>query len=86
MDCKYSGDFNEPHQIIKKRRVTEQAKINTLSVINNGKSGETFREIEAVRLMKLGRSILLLTDLLVLISHIIKINKLKSLFIYLLIL
>lgn len=55
MECTYTGQFDDPHNVIKKRRLTGKAKTNELSsIVNFGKSSETYREFEAVRLMKSG--------------------------------
>jgi len=55
MNCTYIGNFNEEHTSIKKRRIIGPAKTAALtSILNEGLSCETFREREAVRLMKIG--------------------------------
>lgn len=55
MECTYTGQFDDQHSKIKKRRLTGKAKTNVVSaIVNDGKSSETYREFEAVRLMKSG--------------------------------
>lgn len=55
MECTYTGQFDDPHKVIKKRRLTGKAKTNAVSaIVNCGKSCETYREFEALRLMKSG--------------------------------
>lgn len=61
MECTYTGQFDDPHKIIKKRRLTEKAKMNVISaIVNDGKSSETYREFEAVRLMKSGKIVFII--------------------------
>lgn len=55
MECKYIGNFDEPHGVYKKRCMVGQTKDKALSLIQNkGISSETYREMEAVRLMRQG--------------------------------
>lgn len=55
MECEYYGHFEEQHNTKKKRRLAGQAKLSALnSILDKGKSCETFREIEAVRIMSQG--------------------------------
>lgn len=54
MHCTYKGFFEEKHKI-KKRRMIGPAKENAvMSLIAYNKSSETYREIEANRLVKIG--------------------------------
>eukprot|EP00102_Acyrthosiphon_pisum_P022436 XP_016659646.1 PREDICTED: uncharacterized protein LOC107883669 [Acyrthosiphon pisum] len=53
MQCSYVGNFNEPHKVIKKRRMIGPVIEKALShIVKEGMSCETYRENEAVRLMK----------------------------------
>lgn len=55
MECSYTGSFNEVHKI-KKRRMIGPAQTKAITaMINDGRSSESFREMEAVRLIKMGR-------------------------------
>jgi len=55
MKCTYIGNFNEAHETNKKRRMIGPAIEKALTaIISKNISCETFREIEANRLMKLG--------------------------------
>lgn len=55
MECMYIGKFNEPHGVPKKRRMVGQAREKAVSsILIEGKSCETYREMEAVRTMKQG--------------------------------
>lgn len=54
MQCSYSGNFEEVHKKKKRRMIgPAQAKAVT-ALVNDGRSGESYREMEAVRLMKIG--------------------------------
>jgi len=54
MNCTYTGNFNEEHSIIRKRRMIGPAlKTSTEAVLNN-LSCESSRERESARLMKMG--------------------------------
>jgi len=54
MNCTYTGNFNEEHNINRKRRMIGPAlKKSTTAVLNN-LSCESFRERESARLMKMG--------------------------------
>jgi len=56
MQCAYIGNFNEPHKVTKKRRMIGYAIDKALScIVEQGISCETYREREAVRLMKTGK-------------------------------
>jgi len=56
MQCTYVGNFNEPHQVTKKRRMIGPVIEKALSrIVEQGVSCETYREHEAVRLMKTGK-------------------------------
>lgn len=56
MQCTYVGNFNEPHKVIRKRRMIGPVINNALSrIVEEGISCETFREKEAMRLMEQGR-------------------------------
>lgn len=58
MKCTYIGNFNEAHDNIKKRRMIGPDIVKALTaIVNNRMSCETFREMEAKRLMKLGKDI-----------------------------
>lgn len=53
MECNYVGNFNETHTIRKKRRMTRPVIKKAVShIVEQGISCETYRELEAVRLMK----------------------------------
>lgn len=54
MQCSYVGNFNEPHKVLKKRRMIGPVIEKALSqyIVKEGMSCETYRENEAVRLMK----------------------------------
>ncbi|KAL5245470.1 hypothetical protein ACI65C_012880 [Semiaphis heraclei] len=53
MECKYVGNFDQIHSTTKKRRLIGPTFEKAVSlIINEGVSCETFREREAVRLMK----------------------------------
>lgn len=55
MHCKYVGHFDQIHSTTKKRRLIGPTFEKAVSlIINEGVSCETFREREAVRLMKEG--------------------------------
>lgn len=55
MQCTYSGNFNEAHQVLKTCRLIGPAKTKVIdSIFNVGFSSETYRESEAGRLMKIG--------------------------------
>lgn len=54
MQCSYTGNFDELHRT-KKRRMIGSTQSNAIAaIINGGHSSESFREMEAVRLMKIG--------------------------------
>ncbi|KAF0708414.1 Uncharacterized protein FWK35_00030788, partial [Aphis craccivora] len=56
MQCTYVGNFNEPHQVTKKRRMSGPVIEKALSrIVEQGVSCETYREHEAVRLIKTGQ-------------------------------
>lgn len=56
MHCTYFGNFNEEHQIQRKRRMIGPAIYkSTNSIVNEGMACETYREREAVRLMRMGK-------------------------------
>lgn len=58
MYCTYKGNFYEKHET-KKRRIIGPAKDRAiLSLSVNGMSSETYRELEANRVMKIGRYLL----------------------------
>lgn len=55
MQCEYIGNFNKSHSTTKKRRMIGAASEKAISLIlKDGISCESFREREAVRLMKEG--------------------------------
>lgn len=55
MKCTYIGNFNDTHNTSKKRRLIGPAMNKALTAITDKKlSCETYREIEANRLMKIG--------------------------------
>jgi len=55
MECKYVGNYNEIHKTIKKRRMIGPIIDKALTrVVNEGIACESFRENEALRLMKTG--------------------------------
>lgn len=55
MDCIYTGNYDEEHKVMRKRRIVGPMinKFKT-SIFNEGKSCEIIREEEANRLMKMG--------------------------------
>lgn len=56
MKCTYTGNFDTLHDLNKKRRIIGPVKEKILKSIINDKMGcETYREIEATRLMKMGK-------------------------------
>lgn len=56
MQCTYVGNFNELHKATKKRRMIGPVIEKALSsIVEQGISCETYREKEAVRLMKTGK-------------------------------
>lgn len=56
MTCSYMGNFDESHKT-KKRRMIGPAQNKAIeAILNDGHSSESFREIEAVRLMKISKS------------------------------
>jgi len=57
MDCLYIGKFNETHtEYNKKRRLIGTAKEKALtSIIDKNIACQTYREKEALRLMKIGK-------------------------------
>lgn len=56
MHCTYIGNFNDNHETTKKRRLIGPTKEKAISLIVDGKMAcETFREREAIRLMKTGK-------------------------------
>lgn len=72
MQCTYMGNYENEHKTIKKRRLIGPAKELALdNVIEKGKSSETFREEQAVQLMKSGSIInylyLIIYDFLILL-------------------
>ena len=55
MECEYVGKYNEEHVQVKKRRMIGPTRNTALkNIIDEGKASETYREIEAVRLMRTG--------------------------------
>lgn len=55
MECTYVGNFNM-HHTNKKRRLIGPARQKAISsIINKNISCETFRDSEAIRLMKIGK-------------------------------
>lgn len=59
MKCTYSGDFDSIHKA-KKRRMIGPAQVQAITaMVNDGRSSESYREMEAARLMKIGISILI---------------------------
>jgi len=55
MECKYVGNYNEIHTTIKKRRMIGPTIDKALlRVVDEGIACESFRENEALRLMKTG--------------------------------
>lgn len=56
MHCIYSGNFNEEHKIKRKRRVRRPVIFKSAnSWVNEGIAYETYKEEEAVRLMKVDK-------------------------------
>lgn len=65
MKCTYIGNFNEGHETTKKRCLIGPAMDKALTaIISNNISCEAFREIEANRLMKLDKKILMLINMI----------------------
>lgn len=57
MQCTYVGNYAEEHRKIKKHRMVGVEIEKALSsIVDNGKSCEYYREIEACHLMKTGQS------------------------------
>lgn len=55
MQCTYIGNFTDEHRQVKKRRMVGSDIDKALeSVVHNGISCESYREMEARRLMKIG--------------------------------
>jgi len=55
MHCTFRGNFQEAHETTKKRRLIGPAMEKAISSICvDGLSSETYREREAVRLIKIG--------------------------------
>lgn len=76
MECTYSGNFNKPHGIVKKRRMIRPVINNVLSnIIDRGISCESFRENEALRLMKPGNLQNILELFLTNVKNYIEINN-----------
>lgn len=64
MQCEYVGNYDEPHKMVKKRRmIGSQIHQAVEKIVNKSLSCETYREREACRLMKIGKYM----DLIVLI-------------------
>lgn len=55
MNCTYTGNFNEEHNINRKRRIIGPAlKKSTAAIFEDNLSCESYRERESARLMKMG--------------------------------
>lgn len=55
MECEYVGKYDEEHIQVKKRRMIGPIRDTALkNIVHEGKASETYREIEAVRLMRTG--------------------------------
>jgi len=54
MECTYTGNFNEVHKTNKRRMIGPVQSKAITAMINDGRSSESFRETEAVRLKKIG--------------------------------
>lgn len=55
MECEYVGKFDKEHVKVKKRRMIGPTRNTALkNIVDEGKASETYREIEAVRLMRTG--------------------------------
>jgi len=55
MECEYVGKYYEEHVQVKKRRMIGPTRDTALkNILDEGKASETYREIEAVRLMRTG--------------------------------
>jgi len=55
MECVYVGKFDEEHVKVKKRHMIGPTRNTALkNIVNEWKASETYREIEAVRLMRTG--------------------------------
>jgi len=60
MECSYKGNFNKVHKVKKRRMIGPAQSKAIAAMINDGRSSESFRETEAVRLMKIGRYLILI--------------------------
>lgn len=59
MECSYNGNFDNVHNS-KKRRMIGSAQAQAITaMVNDRRSSESYREMEAARLMKIGISILI---------------------------
>lgn len=56
MEVSYTGNFNEVHKAKKRRMIGPAQSKAIAATINGGRSSESFRETEAVRLMKIGKN------------------------------
>lgn len=56
MEVSYTGNFNEVHKAKKRRMIGPAQSKAIAAMINDGRSSESFRETEAVRLMKIGKN------------------------------
>lgn len=54
MQCSYTGNFDELHKTKKRRMIGSTQSKAITEIINGSHSSESFREMEAVRLMKIG--------------------------------
>lgn len=54
MDCTYKGFFEEKHKVKKRRMVGPAKEKAVISLTENCISSESYRETEAIRLLKIG--------------------------------
>lgn len=54
MECTYTGNFNKVHMIKKRRMIGPTQSKAITAMLSDGRSSESFREMEAVRLIKIG--------------------------------
>lgn len=78
MECSYTGNFYEVHRAKKRRMIGPAQSKAITAMINDGRSSESFRETEAVRLMKIGRYLILILEYYCIILKILKIFVLSK--------
>lgn len=55
MQCFYTGNFYQVHQIKKRHLIGSAQSKAVKAMVSKGLSSETYREMEAVRLIKIGK-------------------------------